>query len=269
MKGALLLAAGYGKRLRPLTDVLPKCLAPIRGRPLLEYWLTALAEAGVERIVVNTHYKSELVEAFVAAGPFASRVTLVHEPELLGTGGTLVANADRFDRGPLLVAHADNLSIFDVKAFSDAHAGRPAEAALTMMTFTTDTPASCGIVTTDRHGLVDGFHEKVADPPGVRANAAVYIVEPEVVALAREVGRPVVDLSTEVLPRLVRRMATWHNATYHRDIGGLEAWRRAQSEFPGPVPIAPAPDPWRRVLDERVPEAEASIAALLAAEARP
>lgn len=269
MKGALLLAAGYGRRLRPLTDVLPKCLAPIRGRPLLEYWLTALVEAGVERIVVNTHYKSDLVEAYLAAGPFAERVALVHEPELLGTGGTLIANAHRFDEGPLLVAHADNLSIFDVKAFSDAHAGRPPEAALTMMTFTTDTPASCGIVTTDRCGMVDGFHEKVADPPGDRANAAVYIVEPEVVALAEALGRPVVDLSTEVLPRLVGRMVTWHNATYHRDIGSLEAWRTAQSEFPGPVPVAPAPDPWRELLDERVPEAEATIAALLGAEARP
>jgi mannose-1-phosphate guanylyltransferase len=88
------------------------------------------------------------------------------------------------------------------------------------------------------------------------------------VALAEGLGRPVVDLSTEVLPRLVGRMATWHNAAYHRDIGSLEAWRRAQSEFPGSAPVAPDPDPWCAVVDERVPEARAVIARLLAPEER-
>lgn len=262
-----MLAAGHGTRLRPLTDVLPKCLAPIRGRPLIEYWLTSLADAGFDRIVVNTHYRADLVEAYVAASPFAERVELVREPELLGTGGTLVANAERFDAGPLLVAHADNLTVFDPERFLEAHRARPPEAVLTMMTFATDTPRSCGIVTTDDRGLVDGFFEKVDDPPGNRANAAVYLVEPEVIAVAAESGRPFVDLSTEVLPRLIGRMATWHNDVYHRDIGSLDAWRLAQRDYCGPVPSATAAvDPWSRLLEERVPEAEASIARLLEAE---
>jgi len=261
--GALLLAAGLGTRLRPLTDVLPKCLVPIRGRPLLEYWLQALVTADIAPIVVNTHYHAELVEAYIAACPWSDRIVVSPERELLGTGGTLIANATRFSAGPVLVAHADNLSAFEPSAFLAAHAGRPAEAALTMMTFTTDVPESCGIVTTDARGLVDGFYEKVADPPGHHANGAVYIVEPEVVEFVRSFGRDTVDLSTEVLPHFVGRMATWHNATYHRDIGNLDAWRRAQREFPGPVPAPPADDPWARVLERLAPEARARIDVLL------
>ena len=262
--GALLLAAGLGTRLRPLTDVLPKCLAPIRGRPLLEYWLRDLTQAGVDRIVVNTHYRADLVETFIETGPWSDRVVLVREERLLGTGGTLRANAARFPKGPLLVAHADNLSFFDVKAFFAAHAERPAEACLTMMTFTTDEPEQCGIVSTDARGLVDAFHEKVASPPGNHANAAVYIVEPEVVAYIESLGRDLVDISTEVLPHFLGRMTTWHNTGYHRDIGNLPAWRTAQREYPGPVPIAAEDDPWLRILAALGPEGVETIEELLA-----
>ncbi len=264
--GALLLAAGLGTRLRPLTDFVPKCLAPIRGRPLLEYWLRDLTQAGIDRIVVNTHYRADLVEAFVEHGPWADRVVLVREEVLLGTGGTLLANAARFPEGPLLVAHADNLSFFDVEAFIAAHAARPAGACLTMMTFTTDEPEQCGIVSTDGRGLVDAFHEKVANPPGNHANAAVYIVEPEVVAFIDSLGSAVVDISTEVLPHFLGRMTTWHNTGYHRDIGNLAAWRSAQHEYPGPVPVATENDPWSRILDAAAPAMAEAIDALLAAQ---
>lgn len=263
LRGALLLAAGLGTRLRPLTEVLPKCLVPIRGRPLLEFWIRELVRADVAPIVVNTHYHAELVERYIALTPWAGRIIVSPEKALLGTGGTLLANASRFADGPILVAHADNLSAFDATAFFEAHVKRPAGAVLTMMTFTTDVPETCGIVTTDEAGLVDGFHEKVSSPPGNRANGAVYIFESEVIDFVRSRGRAVVDLSTEVLPHFVGRMATWHNAIYHRDIGNLDAWRIAQDEYPGPVP-APAPDDaWRRVFEALPHRSLREIARLL------
>jgi len=258
-----LLAAGLGTRLRPLTDVLPKCLVPILGRPLLEYWLRDLGRAGVTPIVVNTHHHSDLVEHYLERSPFAAHAVATRERVLLGTGGTLVENARRFAEGPLLVAHADNLSLFDPKELVAAHGQRPREAALTMMTFETDRPESCGIVTTDGRGLVDGFHEKIADPPCNRANGAVYVVEPEVVAYAKALGKRVIDVSTEILPHFVGRMWTWHNEAYHRDIGDLASWRTAQREFPGEAPAAAADDPWREILGSLAPDAAATIAALL------
>jgi mannose-1-phosphate guanylyltransferase len=75
------------------------------------------------------------------------------------------------------------------------------------------------------------MHEKVADPPGVRANGAVYIFEPSVLDLVAALNRPVVDLSTEVLPRLLGRIATFHNDDYHRDIGTPESLALAEAGF--------------------------------------
>ena len=62
---ALLLAAGFGTRLRPITDSIPKCLVDINGRPLLEIWIELLVNAGVNDILVNTHYLSDQVNFFV------------------------------------------------------------------------------------------------------------------------------------------------------------------------------------------------------------
>jgi mannose-1-phosphate guanylyltransferase len=266
VRSALLLAAGLGTRLRPLTDVLPKCLAPIRGRPLLEYWLRTLEAAGIERILVNTHHHADLVQAYVSHSPWASRVKLVHEEQLLGTGGTLVANAAHFRHGAMLVAHADNLSLFDAREFSDAHELRPLPAQLTMMTFATNDPSSCGIVTTDARGLVDGFFEKVANPPGNRANAAVYVFEPAVLEFALALRRSTLDISTEVLPNFIGRMWTWHNKAYHRDIGTLDAWRAAQLDYPAAAPAPPSPDAWRMLLESRLQTAVPVIEHLLEKE---
>lgn len=229
---ALLLAAGVGSRLRPLTDHLPKCLAPIRGVPLLAIWLHRLAAAGIDDIVLNTHHHAGLVERFVSQSPWNDRVTLAHEPTLLGTAGTMLRHAERFEGAHFLVAHADNLSLFEVRAFENSHRQRPARCEMTMMTFATPTPESCGIVETDREGVVVAFHEKVANPPGNRANAAVYIFEPGVLAVLRALGGPCIDLSTEVIPGLVRRIATFENATYHRDIGTVRSLAEAQADFP-------------------------------------
>jgi mannose-1-phosphate guanylyltransferase len=228
---ALLLAAGLGTRLRPLTDRLPKCLVPIRGKPLLAHWLDLLLPNGISDVLINTHFLPAQVESFRNASRWRDRITLVYEPELLGTGGTILANRAFFGRKGFFVAHADNLSRFSVEAFLAAHARRPPAAMMTMMTFDTDVPSTCGIVETDRQGLVVRFHEKVKNPPSNRANGAVYIIEPEIVDFIASLGKPAVDLSTEVIPNFLGRIAVFHNADYHRDIGSPESLRRAEAEF--------------------------------------
>ncbi|MDR3639963.1 MAG: nucleotidyltransferase family protein [Humidesulfovibrio sp.] len=246
----ILLAAGLGTRLRPLTDILPKCLMPIHGRPQLEYWLRALDAAcgqGGADVLVNTHYLPELVRAYLAASPWAARVRQAHEEELLGTGGTLLANSFAAP-GPVMLVHADNLCDADLNAFAGAHIARAAGVAITMMSFRTDSPRSCGILELDGRGVVRAFHEKVADPPGNLANAAVYIVEPEVTAFIASHKRPVVDFSTEVIPNFKGRIQTWENTCYHRDIGNVGSFLAAQDEYPAPTPAAPeGPDGWREL----------------------
>ncbi len=226
----VLLAAGFGTRLRPLTDTIPKCLVPIRGKPLLSIWLDLLfGDDAIERALVNTHYLAGRVVEHVRQSPWAGRIDLVHEDELLGTGGTLLKNRNWIWRQAVMVAHADNLTVFDPRAFMAAHARRPAGCMMTMMTFDTDAPQTCGIVEAE-DGVVLRFHEKVAHPPGNRANAAVYIMEPEIVDFIAAIGSPVVDISTQVLPHFLGQIAVFHNATYHRDIGTPESLQAAEEE---------------------------------------
>ena len=82
---ALLLAAGYGTRLRPLTLDIPKCLVPVGGVPLLEHWLQKLENAGCESVLINTHYLSNKADFVQAREHSNMTIELVYEPELLGT----------------------------------------------------------------------------------------------------------------------------------------------------------------------------------------
>jgi mannose-1-phosphate guanylyltransferase len=228
---ALLLAAGIGSRLRPLTNDIPKCLVPVHGRPLLDYWLDLVFPGGIERALVNTHWLADQVAAHVAASPWRSHIDLVHEDELLGTGGTILANREWFGGHAFLVAHADNLTDFDVAGLISAHRNRPEGCIMTMLAFRTDDPSSCGILELDSRQRVRAFHEKVESPPGNLANGAVYIFESEVIDDIARLGRPVVDLSTEIIPNYLGRILTVETDGYHRDIGTPESLLRAHSEF--------------------------------------
>lgn len=244
MVRVLLLAAGLGTRLRPLTDEWPKCLMPVGGRPLLEYWLQTLCAAGICEVLVNTHFHADKVDAFLARKRFTGWVNSVYESKLLGTAGTFRANADFFRGHTTLLIHADNWCQCDFNAFVNYHFNqRPAHCPVTMMTFDSDVPQSCGVVETDDRGVVIAFHEKVANPPGRRANAAVYLLEPEVLEWL-ERHPEVSDFSTEVLPQFVCSIATWHNVGIHRDIGTLPSLRAAQSD-PVPKYYWPDIDEWQ------------------------
>lgn len=231
---ALLLAAGMGSRLRPITDTVPKCMVPIMGRPLLDYWLDLLGPAAdCDEIVINTHYLPEPVRQHVAQSPFRGKITLVHEDALLGTGGTLLANFPRLLGNDALVAHADNLTLFRLGDFLSAFEQRPANCIATMMSFRTDAPESCGILELDDRGVVQGFHEKVIDPPGTLANAAVFMFSGEALDTIHSNSLNCIsDISLDIVPRLLGRMNTWPNTCYHRDIGSPTALAAAELEFP-------------------------------------
>ncbi|WP_315798934.1 nucleotidyltransferase family protein [Bradyrhizobium sp. SZCCHNRI3043] len=228
---ALLLAAGIGSRLRPLTNTTPKCLVRVHDRPLLDYWLDLVFEGGIERALLNTHWLAEQVRVHVAQSRWRDRIDLVHEDELLGTGGTVLANRAWFGDQPFLVAHADNLTDFDVAGLLSAHRNRPDGCIMTMLAFRTDDPSSCGILELDDQHRVIAFHEKVKNPPGNLANGAVYVFDPAVITDIAALGKPIVDLSTEIIPNYLGRILCVETSGYHRDIGTPESLRRAHLEF--------------------------------------
>ena len=124
----------------------PKCLVPIHGKPLLDYWLEHLFAAAIERALVNTHWLPDAVRAHVAASRSGDRVDLVHEPELLGTGGTVVANRAWLGEGRSFLP-TPTISPTSMSPASCARIRRGrARCAMTMLAFRTDMPTTCGIL---------------------------------------------------------------------------------------------------------------------------
>ena len=227
---ALLLAAGFGTRLRPLTLHTPKCLGPIGGQPLLAHWLHQLELIHTEAALVNTHYLADQVEDFLGSWQQGS-IGLIrsHEHNLLGTAGSLLANQTFFAGCTGLLIHADNFSQADLGQLLAAHNNRPARCLLTMLTFTTPRPSSCGIVEITSDGVVVGFHEKVVDPPGNRANGALYVFEQPFLDWLLINHPNASDFSTEVLPHCLGRIFTWHTDVSYIDIGTPEALAEAEA----------------------------------------
>lgn len=228
---ALLLAAGLGTRLQPITNEIPKCLVPINGRPLLDIWLEMLISANITDILINLHYFPKKVIQYLEDCQFSGIPKTVFEENLLGTGGTLLKNRDFFENDQILLIHADNLSKFNMTDFINCHLNRSIDTDITMMTFFTDSPKTCGIVKVDKENRVIGFFEKVDNPPSNLANGAVYILEPSVISFLGSLNKEVIDFSTDVIPNYIGKINVFMNSIYHRDIGNLESYARAQKEY--------------------------------------
>lgn len=222
---AILLAAGLGTRLRPLTKNIPKCLVPIKGKLLLEIWLERLIRINVQKILVNTHYLSEQVKDFVNANDTFKNVTLSHEEKLLGTAGTLNKNLEFYGDAEGILMHADNYCEEDLNGLVRAHILRPKNCVITMLVFRAKNPRECGIVELDKNGVVKKFYEKVLNPPGNLASGAIFILSKEFIAEYRRLYSGQVDFSREIIPLYVGKIYTYEVSGSFLDIGNPEAYR--------------------------------------------
>ena len=221
---AILLAAGLGTRLSPLTDTTPKCLVPINGKPLLDIWCEALLAVGATRLLINLHYKSEVVQQHLARSEFAKDIETVFEPALLGTAGTLVANKDFFDEQDGVLLHADNYCEADIAQIIDAHVNRPKNCELTMLAFRTPTPHTCGVLEVDSNNILKQMYEKSPDDHGNLANAAFYILTKKLIDELRNET----DFSNEVITKYFGKAFVVETAETFIDIGTPESYAHAQ-----------------------------------------
>jgi len=131
LKKAMILAAGYGTRLHPLTESKPKALVEYQGLSLLEHVLRKLEEAGIEEVVINTHYLSEQISEFVSKRKSKVKINLIHEEEILGTGGA-IANARKYfeDEKNVLVYNVDVVSDFSITEFYKFHLSNNSDVSL-------------------------------------------------------------------------------------------------------------------------------------------
>jgi NDP-sugar pyrophosphorylase family protein len=228
---ALILAGGIGSRLRPITDTVPKCLVPVAGKPMLDYWFDSLIGADVRNVLINTHHLAPLVREHLdrinAEGHL--RVGEFYEPTLLGSAGTVHANRSWADDvEAILIIYADNLSTANLGAMLDFHRSHPDP--FTMMLFHTANPTACGIADMDSEMRIVGFEEKPKVPKSDLANGGLYVVDAD--AYREIADMNAFDLGFEVIPRFVGRMRGWIPNCYHRDIGTLESLAQAEHDAP-------------------------------------
>ena len=231
---AFLLAAGEGRRLRPLTDTVPKCLVPICGTPLLAIWLAALERGGVTDVLINLHHAHEEVRRFLEGWQSGLRIETAYEPRLLGSAGTVLANR-RFvaDAPDFLVAYADNLTTIDLRRLASFHART--STALTMAVQPTDRPSQKGTVVLDEHSRIVAYEEKSPAPASNLANAGIYMVRPAAFDCfpAAQPAEGILDFGYHVLPRLVPNLSAYLVEELLMDIGTPADYEKAQHVWPG------------------------------------
>ncbi|MAW01660.1 MAG: mannose-1-phosphate guanylyltransferase, partial [Candidatus Pelagibacter sp.] len=154
-----------------------------------------------------------------------------YEPKLLGTAGTIIENSHRFSTKDIFIAHADNLSYFNLNEFHQRHEFRPKYTTVTMMTFETDSPSSCGILSTNSDGVMTKYVEKPKDSFFGDANGATYFFSREAIDEILNL-RDAKDISKDVMPTFIGKVLTWKNTCYHRDIGTPESLKKANQEYP-------------------------------------
>lgn len=183
---AMLLAAGRGTRLAPLTDQTPKILAPVAGRPLLACQIEYLQRSGVDEIALNVHHHAEQVLACIEDLSPTVPVRVSVEPELLGTAGALRPLREFFDQ-PAIVLYGDVLTDANLPSLMAEHVRHRPLA--TLAVHRSSEIAGKGIVQVDEQtGRVQAFLEKPAAPPASGSaqaciSAGLYVVSPAVLEL--------------------------------------------------------------------------------------
>ena len=225
---AILLAAGYGKRLRPFTNDIPKCLIEINNRPIIDYWIEALNEIGIKELLINTHYKAQKVEEYLSKIKYEIKITLTYEKELLNTAGTIKENKLFVKNEEIMLIHADNFSLINFYKFIKTYKERNSNIDITMLTYITDQPELAGIVNLNDNGEVIKFTEKQKIDNGKIANGAVYIISKNVINEICKINKDIIDFSVEILPKYIGKINTYHNNDFHIDIGNIRNLRIAR-----------------------------------------
>lgn len=227
---ALLLAAGHGTRLRPITDTLPKCLVPIRGVPLLQIWMQICQQAGIDEVMINLHTHADLVRRWVNDNRNGVGVRLAEETTLLGSAGTVLAARDWIGSDShFWILYADVLTNTDLSRMLDFHLSRNATATLGLCRV--PDPSRCGVASFDENMVIRDFEEKPAAPKSEWAFSGLMIGTPDLFQYIPSTFP--VDLGFEVLPQLTGKMLGFPISDYLTDVGTLEHYEAAQSTWPG------------------------------------
>jgi mannose-1-phosphate guanylyltransferase/mannose-1-phosphate guanylyltransferase/phosphomannomutase len=219
---AMVLAAGLGTRLKPITFELPKPMVPVLDRPVMAHIVDLLTAQGFDELIANVHHYPETIRGY-----FGDRLTYRHEAELLGTAGGVRNVRDFFGDDPIVVISGDALTDLDVRALVERHRSAGGIATLTVRRVP-DT-REYGVVIHDADGRIQGFQEK-PDPDEALSdlgNCGIYCFSPEIFDFFP--ASDPVDWAGDVFPALLSHDVPFHIHevdSYWNDVGSLSELRQ-------------------------------------------
>jgi mannose-1-phosphate guanylyltransferase/mannose-1-phosphate guanylyltransferase/phosphomannomutase len=222
----MVLAAGLGTRLRPLTYEITKPMVPVLDRPVMEHIVELLERHGFDEVIANLHYFPDSIREY-----FGERLSYRFEEELLGTAGGVRGCADFFGEEPFLVISGDALTDIDLGALVARH--RQAGGVATLAVKKVADTREYGVVLHDRDGRITGFQEKPAPDEALSdlGNCGIYLFDPRIFDYFP--AQPFVDWANDVFPVLLENDVPFHIhevGEYWNDVGSLSELRQGTSD---------------------------------------
>jgi NDP-sugar pyrophosphorylase family protein len=234
MKKALIMAAGYGTRLEPLTIAVPKPMVPVVNKPIMEHNIDLLSKAGIKDITANIHYYPEQIENYFRDGAdFGVKLQYSYEEKLMGTAGG-VWRMGRYINNvneTFVVLSSDALTDINLSKMMAYHKKKKAMATIAL--FPVEDPSAFGVVVLDDDKKVTAFQEKPKKEDALSnlVNAGIYVFEPEV--LDRIPPNEFYDFGHQVFPELMKEKAPvygYEMIEYWSDVGNLHQYWQANRD---------------------------------------
>ena len=225
---AMILAAGVGSRLDPLTRAIPKPMVPVVNRPVIEHIVLDLKKHGFDEIMVNLHYLGDVIQQGLGDGSrLGVHISYAQEDKLWGDAGSVKRSQAFFGNETFLVVGGDDISDIDLSGLMALH--REKQAASTIATTVVEDPSQFGIVVTDEDGRITRFLEKPkgGDVFSNTANTGVYVFEPDVFDLIPP--DTFWGFGNNVFPSLLaadRPLYGFATTSYWKDVGNLQVYRQ-------------------------------------------
>ncbi|MCX5727077.1 MAG: NDP-sugar synthase [Candidatus Saganbacteria bacterium] len=226
---ALIMAAGYGTRLEPLTLAAPKPMVPVVNKPTMLHNLELLRKYGIKEMIANIHYFPEQIQNYFLDGKdFGVKLSYSYEEELLGTAGGVkrMARLIGID-GTFVVLSSDALTDINLNKLIAYHKKKKALATISL--YKVEDPSYFGVVALDESGRIGFFQEKPKKEEAISnlVNAGIYVFEPEILDMIPD---GFFDFGKELFPRLISEKAPifgYEMVEYWSDVGSLEQYKQA------------------------------------------
>jgi NDP-sugar pyrophosphorylase family protein len=223
----MIMAAGLGTRLHPLTGSMAKPMVPILNRPVMEHMLNLVRRHGVREVAANLHHHPDMIRTHFGDGSaFGVDLRFNLEEELLGTAGGVGEFREFFSGGTFVVVSGDGLTDIDITAFVTAHRARGGIATVAVQEVAD--PSLYGVVVADAEGRITGFQEKptAAEALSHSCNCGIYAFEPAIFDYV-PAGR-FCDWARDVFPALLAGdipFFRWEMRGYWSDVGNIDQYR--------------------------------------------